>query len=51
MELRKIILSRASAYHGRTPALRKLPLPAIAIIAGVAVANAAAWVAVGIVLV
>ncbi len=51
MGLRKIISSRATAYHGRTPGLRKLPLPATAIIVGVALANAVAWVAVGIVLV
>ena len=51
MELRKIVSSRAVAYHNRTPGLRKLPLPAIAIILAVALANAAAWVAIGVVLV
>lgn len=51
MGLGEIVSSRAIAYHGRIPGLRKLPLPAIAIIAGVAIVNAAAWVAVGIVLV
>lgn len=45
------IQSGARKYHKNTPGLRRLPLPAIAVIGAVAFVNALAWVAVGIVLV
>lgn len=43
--------AKAKAYHAKAPGLSKLPFPAIAIIAGVAVANALVWIAVGIIIV
>ena len=49
--LKNGINKRAIAYHARTPGLRKLPLPAVAIIVGLAFANGLVWVAVGVVLV
>ena len=42
--------ARAIAYHGRVPGLRKLPVPVVGIITALIIANALAWVAVGIVL-
>ena len=51
MELKNIISGQVIVFHSRTPGLRLLPLPAVVIILGVAIANAVAWAAVGIVLV
>lgn len=48
-KLRKGFESKARSYHGRTPGVRKLPLPAIAIILVVAFVNALTWVAAGII--
>lgn len=42
---------KAEMYHGRIPYLRRLPFSALTIIFLIAFANAAVWVAVGIVLV
>lgn len=44
------IQSRVRAYHERIPGIRKLLFPALAIILVLVLANAFAWVAVGIVL-
>ena len=49
--LKSSINKRAIACYARTPGLRKLPLPAVGIIVGLAFANALVWVAVGVVLV
>ncbi len=49
--LKRSIQSRAIDYHAQAPILRKLPLPALAIIAGLVVANAVTWAGVGVVLV
>lgn len=46
---RKGVASNARSYHGRTPGVRRLPIPAIAIILAVALVNALAWVAAGII--
>ena len=46
---RKALASKARSYHGRTPGVRELPLPAIAIILAVALVNALVWVAAGII--
>ena len=43
--------SRSSQIHGEIPGLRKLPLPALAIIALLVVVNMLCWAAVGVVLV
>lgn len=51
VHLKDGINRRAVACHGCIPGLRKLPLPAVSIIVGLAIANALVWVAVGIVLV
>lgn len=48
-KLRTVFESKARSYHGRTPGVRKLPLPAIAIILAIAFVNALAWVAAGII--
>lgn len=45
------IHSIARIYHSKTPILSRLPFPAIAIIAAVALVNGLVWVAVGVVLV
>ncbi|OJD34879.1 high-affinity nickel-transporter [Diplodia corticola] len=44
------VSKKAEMYHGRVPYLRRLPFSALAIIIVIAMVNAAAWVAVGIVL-
>ena len=49
--LKNGINKKANACHARTPGLRKLPLPAVGIIVGLAFANGLVWVAVGVVLV
>lgn len=49
-EVRAAIHQRANSRHGRIPALRKLPLPAVAIITGLVLVNVMVWVAVGVVL-
>ena len=41
----------AIGFHHRIPGLRRLPLPAVVILSGVVLANAAVWAAVAIVLV
>jgi hypothetical protein len=46
-----ILHGQAARIHGRTPGLRKLPLPAIAIIVLLVLSNIVVWIAVGIVLV
>lgn len=43
--------NKVARYHGHTPLLRKLPLPAVIIILALALVNGVVWVAVGIVLV
>lgn len=45
------IRNRAVYYHAKAAGMRKLPLPALTIIAGLAVTNAVTWAGVGIVLV
>jgi len=50
-EMKSVINRRAVVYHRRVPGLRKLPLPAVAIILGLILVNVSVWVAVGIVLV
>ncbi|KAA6413630.1 MAG: NicO-domain-containing protein [Lasallia pustulata] len=42
--------NKVARYHGHTPLLRKLPLPAVIIILALALVNGVVWVAVGIVL-
>lgn len=49
--LKDKIHSKAKIYHAKTPVLSRLPFPAIAIIAAVALVNGFVWVAVGVVLV
>lgn len=49
--IKKSIRDHAVALHSQTPGLRQLPLPAVAIIVGLVVANALAWAGVGIALV
>lgn len=49
--IRSGINLRAIMCHSRIPGLRKLPLPAVAIIVGLILVNALVWLAVGIVLV
>lgn len=49
--LKKAVTSRLIACHKLTPGVRKLPLPAVAIINALVFANAFVWVAVGILLV
>ena len=51
LHLKDGINRQAIACHRRISGLRKLPLPAVGIIVGLAIANALVWVAVGIVLV
>lgn len=43
--------NKASMYHSRVPYLKKLPFPALAIIATLVIVNLLVWAAVGIVLV
>lgn len=43
--------AKTKLYHERTPLLRSLPLPAVAIVGLLVLVNIAVWVAVGIVLV
>lgn len=50
-EWQQNIQSRARKCHKNIPGLRRMPLPAIAVIGAVAFANALAWVGVGITLV
>ena len=47
----KSIRDHTVVLHSRTPGLRQLPLPAVAIIVGLLFANALAWAGVGIALV
>lgn len=47
----KSILRRAERSHSRLPGIRKIPLPAIAIILFVAFVNVVVWIAAAIVLV
>lgn len=49
--LKKVVRSRLIACHRLTPGVRKLPLPAVAIVIALVFANAIVWVAVGILLV
>jgi high-affinity nickel-transport protein len=42
---------KAALYHERIPGLKRLPLPVVAIILSIGVANILVWVVVGIVLV
>ena len=42
---------KVARYHERTPGLRRFPLPAVAIILGLGLANALIWAAVGVILV
>lgn len=50
-DLKNKIETKARLYHAKTPGLRKLPFPSIAIIATVALVNALVWIAVGVVIV
>ena len=47
----KIVSAKASNTHSKVPGLKKLPFPAVAIIALLIFVNIAVWVAAGIVLV
>lgn len=47
----KRILAKGRPHHERIPYLRRLPLPALAIVLLLIVVNLAVWVAAGIVLV
>ena len=49
--VRQSVRKRAELYHGRTPGVRKMPLPAVSITIGLVFVNVLVWVAVGIVLV
>lgn len=51
MKSRWSIIEKAERSHRRVPGLRKIPLPALAIISFIALINILVWVAVGIVLV
>ncbi|ODH46643.1 hypothetical protein GX48_07253 [Paracoccidioides brasiliensis] len=50
LSLKSSLLRKARRSHRRVPGLRKIPLPALAIILLIAGVNAMVWVAVGIVL-
>ncbi|EEH40153.2 hypothetical protein PAAG_02208 [Paracoccidioides lutzii Pb01] len=50
LSLKSTLLRKARRSHSRVPGLRKIPLPALAIILLIAGVNALVWVAVGIVL-
>ena len=47
----KSLRDRVTTSHARTPLLRRLPLPALAIISLLVVVNLVVWAAAGIVLV
>ena len=49
--LRTSFSKKAALYHERIPGLKRLPLPVVAIILSIGVANILVWVVVGIVLV
>ena len=49
--MKQRLIARAASYHDRTPLLRKLPFPAVAIIVTLIFVNIAAWTAIGILLV
>ena len=49
--LSKEILKQIESSHGRIPGIKKVPLPAIGIIAIVALINVIVWVVVGVLLV
>ena len=51
LALKKAVNSRLNTCHGRTPGVRKLPFPVVAIIVTLVIANVIVWVAVGILLV
>ncbi|KAI9845242.1 MAG: hypothetical protein M1837_004997 [Sclerophora amabilis] len=49
--LKDQVARKAAEYHDRLPLVRKLPLPVVGIIFGVAAVNAGIWIALGVVLV
>ena len=49
--IKQSIRDHAVDIHSRTPGIRQLPLPAVAIIVGLGLLNALAWAGVGIALV
>ena len=51
LELKNAVNSRVIDCHKRIPGVRKLPVPAVAIIIALVFVNAIVWVAVGILLV
>jgi hypothetical protein len=46
----KIVAAKASNTHARLPGLKKLPLPAVAIISFLIFVNIVVWIAAGVVL-
>ena len=48
--LKERVARKATSCHENLPGLRRLPFPAVAIIAAVAIVNAVVWAAVGIIL-